>query len=707
MRKSRRGGTAGFEGTSDTVRKALRLKTCSSVYGARKARFGTRLAGVVLAGCAWLALWPAPTAVAQSGADPVVDAREAFRKKDRNRLAMTRAMALASQHPLAMWADYWELSNRLSEVSQPDLDAFYARWSGSYVEDRLRNDWLLELGRRRDWANFAVDYPRFRMNDDREVTCYALLTQHLDGKDVREAARAAWFAQRDADDGCELLAATLVDAKVFTSADVWRKTRIAIEAGRLRAARQSSALISLSAATLVQELTDSPARFLTRKATPGGRVNAELVTLALMRMASNDPDAAAGALAQTWERVLPSDLASWAWAAVAKQAAMKLLPDAADHYQHAAVLASRDNGELDWPDETMAWKARAALRADNGRGRWQQVVQAVNAMSPDDQKDPTWVYWKARALQALARDSQDGEALRAQAAEMLTSISGQLNFYGALAAESLGQPFALPPPPEPLTQEEKDAASGHAGLARAVRLVSLGLRDEARREWNFSLRGMDDRQLLAAAALACDVQDWQLCINTSERTRSVIDLAQRYPTPYKDEIVARSRELGLDPHYVLGLIRQETRFMATLRSHAGASGLMQVMPATAKWTARKIGLDYSPEMISDPSTNLRIGTGYLKLVLDAFDGSQVLAAAAYNAGPNRLRRWREGPSLDTAAWAENIPFPETRDYVKKVLANASIYAALSNGEAPALRPRLGRVVGPRDVTAPEVDKDLP
>jgi len=227
------------------------------------------------------------------------------------------------------------------------------------------------------------------------------------------------------------------------------------------------------------------------------------------------------------------------------------------------------------------------------------------------------------------------------------------------------------------------------------------------REWNFSLRGMGDRQLLAAAAMACDAQDWQLCINTSERTRGEIDVAQRYPTPYKEEIAERARELGLDAPYVMGLIRQETRFMASLRSYVGASGLMQLMPATAKWTAKKYGVAYTPDMITDPSTNLKLGTGYLRHVLDAFEGSQAMAAAAYNAGPGRPRRWREGPVIDTAAWAENIPFPETRDYVKKVLSNATIYAAVLNGEQPVLRTRLGRVIGPRDANAPSPEKDLP
>jgi soluble lytic murein transglycosylase len=307
----------------------------------------------------------------------------------------------------------------------------------------------------------------------------------------------------------------------------------------------------------------------------------------------------------------------------------------------------------------------------------------------------------------MARDSQNGEAMREQSRQMLRSIAGQLSFYGALASEVLGQPFTLPAQPLPLTPDERAAAAATSGLARGMQLVALGMRDEGRREWNFTLRGMSDRQLLAAAQIACDAQDWQLCINTSERTRGEIDVAQRYPMPYRDEIVARAQELGLDAPYVMGLIRQETRFMASLRSYAGASGLMQLMPATAKWTAKKFGVDYTPAMITDPTINLKLGTGYLKHVLDAFDGSQAMAAAAYNAGPGRPRKWREGPWLETAAWSENIPFPETRDYVKKVMSNASIYAAVISGEPPALRARLGRMIGPRDANAPAVESDLP
>ena len=178
------------------------------------------LLAALLLGASLLAASPA--AWAQAGDSGIVDAREAFRKKDRARLAALRGAALAANHPLAMWADYWELTNRIGDVQQAEVDSFSARWSGAYVDDRFRNDWLLELGKRRDWANFNVEFPRFRLNDDREVTCYALLTEHLAGKDVRDAALAAWFAQRDADDGCALLAATLTDAKQLNAADAWR-----------------------------------------------------------------------------------------------------------------------------------------------------------------------------------------------------------------------------------------------------------------------------------------------------------------------------------------------------------------------------------------------------------------------------------------------------------------------------------------------------
>ena len=673
--------------------------TLESVYGRPRQAFVALLIGASLLGVA-------PAACAQNNDANITDAREALRKKDRARLTITRAVALAANHPLAMWPDYWELTNRIGEVQQAEVNEFASRWPGTYDEDRFRNDWLLELGKRRDWVNFAAEFPRFRMNDDREVTCYSLLVDHLGGKNVREAALATWLAQRDADDACALLAATLVDAKQFNSADVWRKARFAIDAGRPRAARQAAVLVSVAAGSAITELTENPARYMTRNASTVSRTNAELTLLALMRMASNDPEAASGQLTERWDRALPNDLAAWAWASVAKQSAMKLQPEAADHYQRAALSSAKAGRELDWPDDTLAWKVRAALRADNGRARWQQVMQAINAMGAAEQRDTAWVYWKARALLAIAGDSQDSESTRSSGRELLSGISNQVNFYAALAAEQLGQPVFMPARPEPLSAEERVATLQKPGLVRGLQLINLGLRSEGEREWNFTLRGMNDRELLAAAQLACDREVYKSCINTSERTRAEIDMAQRFPTPYLKEVTTHAREIGVDVAYVYGLIRQESRFIMDARSGVGASGLMQLMPATARWTAKKIGLPYTPDLITDRDTNIKLGTSYLKLVLDDFGGSQALAAAAYNAGPGRPRRWRDGPALETAVWAENIPFPETRDYVKKVLSNGTYYAAVMTGQEPSLKVRLGRGVAPAGANAIE-NKDLP
>jgi soluble lytic murein transglycosylase len=664
-----------------------------------------------LAACALALLgaaaWPGP-GQAQTGAhDTVLQARDALRSKDVARLATLSAAATAARHPLAMWVDYWALNVRLDDARQEEVTAFYRRWPDSYVEDRLRNDWLLVLGKRRDWANFRAEYPQFLMNDDREVRCHALLARHADGDDVGPAGRDAWLAQREPDEGCAQLAEALFAARRLGEDDVMLKARLAVEANRTPIARQAGALIGDEFAGAIGELSDNPMRYLATKASARDARARELAALALIRLAAGDPAAAAQQMEQRWDALLPAATASWVWASIGKQAAQKHSDDASSHFQRAAMPRRDAPVTVDLPDDTLAWKLRAALRANQGAGRWQQVVQAVNAMSAAEQREPAWIYWKARALQALAPDSQDGEGMTAQAKALLASIAGPLHFYGKLAAEDLGQPLQLPPKPAPLTAEERAAAAAHPGLKRALLLIEIGLRNEGVREWNFSLRGMGDRELLAAAQLACDREVWDRCINTSERTRFEIDMAQRFPTPFRQDVVARAREAGLDPAYVYGLIRQESRFILDARSGVGASGLMQLMPATAKWTARKLGIDYHHGRITDRDTNLQLGTGYLKLVLDSFDGSQPLATAGYNAGPSRPRKWREGPALDAAAWAENVPFSETRDYVKKVLSNATNYAALLTGEPQSLRARLGALIGPSVKPASADDKALP
>jgi soluble lytic murein transglycosylase len=649
-------------------------------------------------------------AQAQADDQRVIDAREALGKKDVVKLAASRDAT--SRHALAQWVDYWELSSRLDGASVEEVEAFYARWPGTYVEDRLRNDWLLELGKRRDWANFARDYPRFRMNDDREVSCYALLTQHLDGKDVRDAARTAWFEQRDADAGCNLLASTLFAVGQLGEADAWQEARLSVQANRLGAARAAAALIGPDIAAAVSDLMKNPQQALKRGITAREGVSVELATLALLRLARNEPEAAAEQLDSRWQRVLPKHLASLAWAGVGQSAALALSNDAPAYYQRAAALwresTPAKRAQAPWTDDMLLWQARSALRLDGpAPERWARVALAVQALGPADRQDAAWVYWRARSQLALASPGSDGDADRLAARSALETIGAQLSFYGKLAREDLGGALVLPAAPAPLTPGERDAAARNPGLARALVSFRLGLRSEAVREWNFSIRGMNDRELLAAAQLACDNAVWDRCINTSERTRQEVDMAQRFPMPYRTEVLAKAREAGLEPAFVYGLIRQESRFMLDIRSSAGASGLMQLMPATARWTAKKIGVPYQSQQITDRDMNLLLGSSYLKLLMDDFGGSMAMATAAYNAGPGRPRRWREGPLLEPAAWAENIPFNETRDYVKKVLSNSVYYSAVMGGKPATLKARLGPNIGPRDSAEPVPNGALP
>jgi soluble lytic murein transglycosylase len=662
-----------------------------------------------------VALATTPALHAAPGDDTVLQARDALRKKDRTALANARYATAQQQHSLAMWVDYWELGNRLAEAQQPDLDAFYARWPGSYVEDRLRNDWLLELGKRRDWANLRQEFPRFRMNDDREVSCYALLARHLAGEDVRQAARAAWFAQRDLDDGCALMASTLFEAKVLNADDAWHELRLSVENNRPLAARAAAALLGPAVDKAVVQLLENPARYLTgpHGRNPGaGSHGHELLVLALMRAAASDPDYAVSALEAATAHRLHAAQEATVWAHIAKQAALKLQPNAADHARHAWKLWDRGHppgAQPPWSDDLLAWHVRAALRQPAREAdRWSLMQRAIEAMPAAEQRQDSWVYWQARATLARAPAGPAGDAARSNARSALAGVATPLSFYGQLAGEEIGEAWRLPTPAADLAEPERLAVRKQPGLQRALQLIELGLRSEGVREWNFTLRGMADRELLAAAEWACERKVWDRCINTSERTRGEIDLAQRYPLVHRELITERARAAGLDPAVVFGLIRQESRFVTDARSGVGASGLMQLMPATASWTAKKIGLPWNNSLINDNSLNLQLGTAYLKRVLDDFGGSLAMAAAAYNAGPGRPRRWREGGVvMEPAAWAESIPFNETRDYVKKVLANSVTYSALLGGPHTPLRTRLGAPIGPREPATATPDRDLP
>jgi soluble lytic murein transglycosylase len=310
------------------------------------------------------------------------------------------------------------------------------------------------------------------------------------------------------------------------------------------------------------------------------------------------------------------------------------------------------------------------------------------------------VYWLGRALMAEAgvASQPTGEAL-----QLFRGIADQSNYYGQLALEETGKLITIPLPGMPIGQAEIAPIAANPNFQRALKFFSMRLRFEGTREWNWGLRGLSEREHLAAAEFARQNNILDRMVNTSERTRIQVDYTQRFPSPHNDIMHPTTQTLGLDKAWVYGLIRQESRFIMDAQSHVGASGLMQVMPSTGRWVAKKIGLtDFVQDMLTDVRTNILLGANYLNMVLGNMDGSQVLATAAYNAGPGRLRSWRSTLTkpMDSTVFIESIPFVETRTYVKNVMSNTTYYAALFEGRPQSLKARLGSVA-PKGYTEQE------
>ena len=602
--------------------------------------------------------------------------RDAARRNDAG-----KAAELAERIPnyaIPSYVDYYNLKPRLRLADSSEIRAYLQRYEGSAIADRLRNDWLLELGRQRDFASFDEQYPLFALDDDVQLKCYALISRATKGENVAAGARSLLVSPKDYGDGCSTLIATLAQAGQFSSDDLWSQIRLASETNQVAVARRIGGMTEASDAQIVQAIEKAPV-LLTRG--PGdNRTAHQLYVVALGRLARTSPEQAAASLSNVEAR-LAADERALGWAQIALQASLKLQPEAATVYWPRTTGATLSA-------EGYQWRARMALRG----GNWKVVRQAIDGMPPMLREDPTWVYWRARALKA------DGEAIQAQ--QLFQSITEQTNFYGQLALEELGQKVSIPIAAAPLTSAELAPISANPGLRRALKFFDMNLRFEGVREWNWELRKMNDREHLAVAEFARQNNVLDRMVNTSDRTKAERDFTQRFPSPFRDFMVTSTSSLGLDMAWVYGLIRQESRFVMNARSHVGASGLMQLMPATARFVASKIGLPgFSPDQVSDVNTNIQLGTNYLNMVLHDLDGSQALATAAYNAGPGRPRAWRASLTrpVEGAVFAETIPFAETRGYVKNVLSNATYYAALFEGKPQSLKARLG-TVAPKSFT---------
>ena len=613
--------------------------------------------------------------------DRFLAARDAARSGDRARLE--RLAGELQGHPLEAYVEYWRLQPDLATVDPNVVRAFLQRYERTYLADKLRNDWIKQLGKTQQWAEINAEYPRL-VQPEPEVNCYALQARRANGDaSALDEAMPLWLTLIEPPEGCYPVLEALIVAKRVLADDVWARIRRQIEANRPAAARFSMNYLPQSQtpdAKTAQAATESSLAWLAKLPAnfAQSRMQRELAAIAVARVARNDPRMAAEQLARL-EGKLHADARAWAWSIVGWQAAQRHQPEALDAYRQA--------GEAPLSDEVSQWKVRAALRAQD----WGMVRNAIERMPQALSSQPTWIYWLGRAYRAEGRGDE--------ANALFARIAGQPNFYGNLADEELGRGIVVPQRAPQPTQGEVAQMAARPEIVRSLTLLRLGLRVEGVREWNWAMRGLNDRELLAASVVAERAGNFDRAIAAADRTKEEHDYSLRYLTPYSEEVRPAARRQSLDDAWVYGLMRQESRFVTNAKSSAGASGLMQLMPATAKWVANKIGLrDYHHGRVNDTETNLLLGTSYMRMVMESLDNHPVLASAAYNAGPGRARRWRAERPLEGAIYAETIPFTETRDYVKKVMSNAVYYSALFEGQPQSIKTRLGTV-------APRVNGD--
>ncbi len=583
-----------------------------------------------------------------------IELREVARKND-----LLKASQLANQltdYEIADYVEYFKIKPRLydgSGKSNATTDAdfevnnFLKKYKGSGLADRMRNDWLLVLGKRKDWSHFDIEYSQFALDDDTQVKCYSMMSKLAKGelpKSVGTQAKATLLDPRYFGDACPELVSQLYARGGLSKQEAQSISRSATE---------------MNFDSLGQKMgVDDPIAGIVRKA----RSNPNLT---MKTFEEND-----------WKH--NAEYKGMAWGVIGQFLAKKLDPTAIDAYRKQHALG---HSELLSP-ESNEWKVRTALREKD----WRLVKESVETMPEAVRnRDPAWTYWYGKALKELGDE---------RANEQFEKLSSQFNFYGQLSLEELGRLIQVPPKTVVTDADMKAINKSIPAFNKAAKLYDMNLRTEGNREWNWELRGMSDKELLAAAEYGKKINMLDRTVNSSDRTKQEHNFSLRYPTPYVDKLNPITKQIQLDINWVYGLIRQESRFVIAARSHVGASGLMQVMPATGQFVAKKIGMsDYTPEKLSELQTNLVLGSNYLNMVLNDLDGSWGLASAAYNAGPGRPKQWRQTLTkpVSMEIFAETIPFTETRTYVKNVLSNAVYYEILSTGKPQSLKAKLGTV----------------
>lgn len=607
---------------------------------------------------------PVLSIAASTASDPHADARQLFRQLEqrvgKNPLLLQEQQTRLADYPLLPYLEVAVLNERFPNIDEAALGRFLLRHEGAPFAEQLREDWLQRLAAKNDGAGFVLFY---RPSKNVELRCHYLRYALAGGSNPTALTSFAelWMSAKPLPAACDSIEKKWVAAGERNSERVWQRLELAIKAGESGTVKSLRPLLPAAERPLLelwQRLHKNPQDV--RKSTLFGSNSAEIWRLkayALERLAWRDRDEALAA----WDAIVSDPAFPPVWREqVGRTFALALA--GAGHPAATRFLANVPARLVD--DRIAGLRVVDAMR----RLDWGETDYWLNQLPSSDYQSNRWRYFSGRSLAAQQRN--DG------AIAIWQSLAGNLDYYGFLARGQLGQRSRLSPPPLAVSAELVARIRALPAMQRAKEWLALDRQVAARREWYSLSLNLSPAELHAAAVIA---NDW----NWPDRAIAALGKAPvtgawelRFPLAHADDLTSESRHRQIHPTWAFAITRQESIFISDAKSGAGALGLMQLMPATAQMTARKHKIRYvdSHDLLR-PQQNIRIGVAHLADLIDRNDGNFVYATAAYNAGQSRVDRWREQfGELPLDIWIETIPFKETQDYVKNVMAYSLIYA---------------------------------
>ena len=648
-------------------------------------RLPTRAVAAVLFICA-LASPPAPAADTETQRTLFKQVYETVERGDWSPVDALPAADREQLEQYVLWPDLraaWLRAN-LKKVPVTEVEAILDQYGTLRPARQLRYRHALQLARTGDLESFQRLYERFYQGQGiTRLDCLSLQAEIAAQRFERVNGRALdyWLVGTSQVDECDPVFTYLEDNNLLGPVEYRERYKLAIEAREFRLARWLGKKIDqqhVDTATTWLQAQANPENFLARhkRAANSEDYRAQLV-YAAERLTYRDPEAAL----RRWNAVekhfgFSEEQKLRTRRHIALWTARDKLPGA------YALLTALPAAAQD--DEVLRWRARTSLR----EGKWQRLLSDLVAMDSAERDLEEWRYWEGIAK------LRSGKAIEGQA--VLDKLSGERSYYGFLAADELGKDYAIDSATLVADEASLATIASQPGIVRARELFLVGLDSSGRAEWEATVRYLDKDQKRQAAILA-DRWGWHSrAISTVASAGEYDDLAIRYPLPWQSEFESYSSVANIEPTWAYGIARSESLFMRDVRSSAGAVGVMQLMPKTGRMVAKQINLPYSGlNTLTNPDSNIRLGTSYLGQMAERFGGHSVLATAAYNAGPHRVDAWLPQTGVEDARiWIENIPFNETRKYVKRVLAAQAIFHWRMTGEMRRVSAELRNVVAP-------------